>query len=470
MISTKGKQSPKKGSGKFKDSSKSSTKMKPIEVPESPTKEPVLSFPLLKTMDNSRTLPRYSAILNRTEEEGVGMDDLDALQLELEALLSAVVVRSRVLREEIQVLSNAEEKRDKKGKLSINKPPLSPGKKIKLQDRPVKKLKEMPGKIRSEVAQAPLPIKFTKVKHVPSATLSQSPLPLPEHDQQDLSKMEAPKIVLPKNDTPNKFWASVEPYCADITPEDIKLLEELIQEHENDSEYYKIPALGRHYSMRWSQEDLMEEQEASSNDSKSKSNGSNAEVNNLLKKADKAVDGTTGSTPASGPLTQRLISALMEENIMVPLSEPFDPKKCRSGENAAPRSGLFRNFAVSGAANFERIVRKELEEQGIFEYNESPDPEDDEILQELKRCQEELKLVNAHNVQQLKRLLRLANEEMVRQDLKRKLQQADNEVLEMYRKVTSAKQKKKPLSKKEQDAVWKALKDRDAILMSLDSL
>ena len=39
----------------------------------------------------------------------------------------------------------------------------------------------------------------------------------------------SPKPNLPKNETPNRFWSFVEPYCAPITPEDIKLLEDLIK-------------------------------------------------------------------------------------------------------------------------------------------------------------------------------------------------------------------------------------------------
>jgi transcriptional adapter 3 len=98
MMSAKAKQSPKKGVGKLKEYGKgNSSKIKGSDLLDSSGKECVLSFPLLKTVDNDRMLPRYSAILNRTEDDGVGMEDLDALQLELEALLSAVVVRTRVL-------------------------------------------------------------------------------------------------------------------------------------------------------------------------------------------------------------------------------------------------------------------------------------------------------------------------------------------------------------------------------------
>lgn len=97
-MSTKGKQSPKKGAGKLKEYGKgNNSKIKGSDISDSSGKECALSFPLLKTVDNGRMLPRYSAILNRTEDDGVGMEDLDALQLELEALLSAVVVRTRVL-------------------------------------------------------------------------------------------------------------------------------------------------------------------------------------------------------------------------------------------------------------------------------------------------------------------------------------------------------------------------------------
>lgn len=65
---------------------------------------------------------------------------------------------------------------------------------------------------------------------------------------------------IPKNDAPNRFWASVEPYCADITNEEVRTLEELLKPPEDEAEHYKIPPLGKHYSQRWAQEDLLEEQ------------------------------------------------------------------------------------------------------------------------------------------------------------------------------------------------------------------
>ena len=47
---------------------------------------------------------------------------------------------------------------------------------------------------------------------------------------------------------------------------------------------------------------------------------------------------------------------------------------------------------------------------------------------ELRRCQGELKAVSQHNLQQLKRLQRVTQEEMKRQDVRKKLTAADAEV------------------------------------------
>lgn len=43
---------------------------------------------------------------------------------------------------------------------------------------------------------------------------------------QDGGKSDQPatKIIVPKNDIPNKFWLSVEPYCMPLTQEDIKVI------------------------------------------------------------------------------------------------------------------------------------------------------------------------------------------------------------------------------------------------------
>jgi len=68
--------------------------------------------------------------------------------------------------------------------------------------------------------------------------------------------------VLLKNMTPSRFWAMVEPYCADITPDDVRYLEDQIKACEDIGEYMKIPSLGRHYSEKWAEEDLASERDS----------------------------------------------------------------------------------------------------------------------------------------------------------------------------------------------------------------
>lgn len=40
---------------------------------------------------------------------------------------------------------------------------------------------------------------------------------LSEFDFADSPLLDRTAVVVPKNDTPNRFWASTEPYCGDIT-------------------------------------------------------------------------------------------------------------------------------------------------------------------------------------------------------------------------------------------------------------
>ena len=90
------------------------------------------------------------------------------------------------------------------------------------------------------------------------------------------------------------------------------------------------------------------------------------------------------------------------------------------------KSNLIRSLNITNAEALEARVRKELEEQGILTADDDGDDnddgavkgEDDEILEELRRCQTELRAVSAHNLTQLRRVLKAAKEEMVRQELR----------------------------------------------------
>lgn len=443
-MSGKGKQSSKKAVVKIRESGKTAQSSTANSDASSEVPEPTTSQFLLKTVDNSRNLPRYTSILKRTAEEGVGMDDLDTLQLELETLLSAVVVRHRTLQDEIASLFSAEERRDRRSKS---------GKSLSLIDKKIREEKLKPKEINTK-SQSPLHTKLFKQKTVGSS-VSQVVPNIHEISRIEGSKSDAPKLLLPKNDTPNKFWASVDPYCTDIMPDDIKLLEELIATHNDISEFKKIPSLGRHYSLMWAHNDLLQEEDAANPNREKKKN--RTDVSHLISKSDKKANSI------AGPLTQRLVSALLEENVYI-ANNNMENKLFRDGDPP-----ILRDLTIQNSMNLELRMHKELVEQGILEPDvQKKNQEDDEILTEIKRCQQELSALSNHNVTQLKRLLNLAQEESKRQALKRKISIADNEVIEHYKKLALAKQRKVPLTRKDHEKAWACLRERENLLEQLN--
>ncbi|KYN32283.1 Transcriptional adapter 3-B [Trachymyrmex septentrionalis] len=443
-MSGKGKQSSKKAVIKIRESGKTAQSSTMNSDASSEVPEPTTSQFLLKTVDNSRHLPRYTSILKRTAEEGVVMDDLDTLQLELETLLSAVVVRHRTLQDEIASLFSAEERKDRRSKSS---------KSLSLLDKKIREEKFKPKEINTK-SQSPLHTKLFKQKTVGSSTSQVIPT-LHEMSRIEGSKSDVPKLLLPKNDTPNKFWASVDSYCTDIMPDDIKLLEELIATHGDINEFKKISPLGRHYSLMWAHNDLLQEEDAANSNREKKKN--RTDMSHLISKGDKKTNSI------AGPLTQRLVSALLEENVYV-ANNNMENKLFRDGDPP-----VLRDLTIQNSMNLELRMHKELVEQGILEPDvQKKHQEDDEILAEIKRCQQELVVLSNHNVTELKRLLNLAQEESKRQALKRKINVADNDVIEHYKKLSMAKQRKVPLTRKDHEKAWACLRERENLLEQLN--
>lgn len=415
-----------------------------------------LMYPDLEPVDHTAQCPKYTAILARSEDDGIGLEELDSVQSDLETLLANAGKRLKQLENEIQILQNWQEKNGdvkpsigkvgKSGKVQ----PDTPVKRSKgSDDKPSKKFKESSGKGTS-----------SSFINRPKSKITQPKLPDDGPPMVDLSK-------LPKNNAVNKFWASVEPYCADITNEDLKFLEELLRSHEDDSDYFKVPALGMHYTEKWAEEDLLEEQAegARINEKRRGTNGI-SETNGttgLLKKAESGIK----DEPLFGPLTQRLVSALIEENIMTPMDDDMEEGTSNNdtldieAPAISPRA-LAKQLNLGNPAHLEKRIKRELEEQGILDGEDTFDDDpDDEILAELRKKQAELKAVSQHNIMVTKKLYKLAKEMMDKQEVKKKLSAADAEVMEAYRKIQIAKQKKKPPTKKERESVLKALKDRE---------
>lgn len=76
----------------------------PISWAMSELKDCPLQFHDFKSVDHLKVCPRYTAVLARSEDDGIGIEELDTLQLELETLLSSASRRLRVLEAETQVI------------------------------------------------------------------------------------------------------------------------------------------------------------------------------------------------------------------------------------------------------------------------------------------------------------------------------------------------------------------------------
>ncbi|KAM8868693.1 transcriptional adapter 3 isoform 3-T3 [Synchiropus picturatus] len=445
---------------------------------------PPLKYYDFKPVEHVKVCPRYTAVLGRSEDDGIGIEELDTLQLELETLLSAASRRLRALDEQRQILTDWQDKKGDKRFLKMGKDPdpaVSPRpkpKKPKLEGKGSHVPGPGPGRPKSKNLQPKVQeYEFTD-------------------DAQDIPRT-------PKNDAPNRsashvlgqfqlwlnvgwissfrFWASVEPYCADITNEEIRLLEELLKAPEDETEYFKIPVLGKHYSQRWAQEDLLEEQRegARANDKKKNlmsgplSELDAKDVDSLLKKSESQHESPEDGCPF-GPLTQRLLQALVEENIISPMEDSPIPdisgKDATDGAGTSPRSQA-KSFSVPHTRSLEARIKDELVTQGLLDSEERPGPggdSEDEILIELQKRQAELKALSAHNRARKQELLRLAKEEMRKQELRQRVRVSDNEVMEGFRRIMAARQKKRTPTKKEKDQAWKALKERESILKLLD--
>ncbi|KAJ2945680.1 hypothetical protein O0L34_g519 [Tuta absoluta] len=422
---------------------------KPAKIPGSvssgKTKVDVCPIPYMKIHDNATNVPRFTAIAARSADEPIGIDELDALQLELESLLSNTACRVRYFQGEIESIDTNESKREKKGKAA--------GKQLQY---PVKR-KFPEDKIKTkEYTKLSNQPKVPKFKNFSSASGGSHNYANDLVNSDNPVKLELSQFALPKNNMPYKFWNSVDPYCAPVTLDDIKFLESLLAQSSNTT-LPPIPPLGKHYSEVWADEHLAEDQNAGNPNNKTKSSMS-PEASSIRKKVEKTAD----NNMITGPLTQRLVSALMEENVM-----PYEVPDIKVKQNATTKSSYKNSLTL------EKCLRKELVEQGILDPEDLPpltNPADDEILAEIKKCQTELTAVRKDNCRNLKSLIQLCKQEMIRLNLKKQLDQVDMECIEIYKKMVAAKQKKRPITKKEKEDAWKAINEQIRLNKEINAL
>lgn len=484
-------------------------------------------IPHIKLQDNGNSLPTYAAALSRAPGESVPSEDLDAIQLELETLLSTVAIRHRALKSQLDSIEKGDHKSSVASTSSSSsssrpstattvqasdKPPISPGKRRRTDDNvntqqqmQQQQQLEKRAKFRESVGKmSSLSMRMGKLKN--TAGLS----PASQHTTDDSSDAHTFSLSRSKNSSnnhpnsnssststnqqnaklvhqstaPNKFWLSIEPYCMPISQEDLKMLDDLIEEFSGNINT-AIPELGPHYGVQWGLEDLADEKDNSNAQVKSATGKKgaqqqhnnatqNGEVMRILRNSKKGMgEGVTG------PLTQRLVSALIEENL---ISDSTNTTTTTSTENSnsslenMPNNGVMQTRSTVGllknGISIERRVRQELIEQGILDDEEdlNSTPPDDEILQEIKRIQSELVGIAKFNTNELLKLQSIANEELKRLEIKRKLDDVDQKVLEMHEKMVANKQTGHKMTKQERDEIFRLTEEQKNLSYKLDQI
>ncbi|XP_065912842.1 transcriptional adapter 3-B-like [Dysidea avara] len=353
----------------------------------------------------------YSSVLDRTADDDIQLDELDGLKADLLSLQASVHNRINLLESELMVLNEW----------------------------------VVPKKQRSEsTVSVSVPIK-RKRSESESSTVGRKAKQVKLQDPFDEEPRDASQPIR-KLDAVDRFWSSVEPYCSDITNNDLTLLYENNMTHDEEQEYYKIPPLGKHYAQKWAMVEMQKEQQFGDMEEK------------LSDTATPSLDEIKKAACPYGPLTQRLISAFVEDN----------PTETKPLLGRLPDG---KPVPVVEPNCLEERIKRELVSLGLCDETEvKAKPDDDEILTELKRKQEELKTVVAYNRAQREKLENAAKVEMKRQEIKRQAKEADEDVLKWLRMIAQYKQKKKAPSKKEKDAAWKAIRNRNNIYSQLDSL
>jgi transcriptional adapter 3 len=239
-----------------------------------------------------------------------------------------------------------------------------------------------------------------------------------------------------------------------------------------------VEPLGKHYTLQWADQDISHQMRESSRfiDFDRKLSPVKRKVGNpnfYAKKENRAnylIEESLGKLSASqqnemnyGPLTQRLISALIEQNLMTPfdneIADYLDKLSPPESTYLSPKTMAKKfSFSSTHTNHIERKIKKTLIEQGILELDEnekidfscdensnsaqagggtdtaeqqcdSGGGKEDEIANEILNVQNELKLVSKQCKQTLLNLVDLSKQNLIKQDLKRKLSSVDSEVI-----------------------------------------
>ncbi|KAE9545178.1 hypothetical protein AGLY_000721 [Aphis glycines] len=415
----------------------SSSRKKHVDYSE----ERELSLPRLKPTvipENSTFL----SMLNRDNKSDYIMtdDELDHVQWDLEAMLTNAIVRRNTIRDELSTFASMQFAR------SLHRMAKNP---------------KLPT-IRPRAAAEISPVNECRKMKV----------------EFDPTSKELPPS---KTESANKFWSLVEPYLAHVKKEDLKWLDDLVKSYSPNKKLYEIPPLGEHYAKNWAKEELEMQKHQSSCSPRPPKKLKFAErippdVVELVDKANSAIHDGNSYTPAY----QRVVTALLDHsNMSLEDTEENFPEYDDVDEKPQEMSNVCKEFYA------EQSVKKQLNKLGLIGRNSKPvpapeellpsltvaDEENDEVLEELVKCDNALAQLREINKNHLTQLLGRCRKDYYQQLIKNKIEKVNNEILNFKTQQNESWTKEKKIAQmSEDDELHFLLNQRSNYLAQLQSV
>ncbi|XP_022166291.1 uncharacterized protein LOC111030890 [Myzus persicae] len=421
-----------------------------MSPPQSPTRkkhveyneERELSLPRLKPTvipENSTFL----SLLSRDNKSDYIMtdDELDHIQWDLEAMLTNVIIRRNTIREELSTFASMQFAR------SLHRMAKNP---------------KLPT-IRPRAAAEISPVNECRKMKV----------------EFDPTSKELPPS---KTESANKFWSLVEPYLSHVEKEDLKWLSGLVKSYNSDKKLYEIPPLGEHYAKNWAKEELeMQKNQSSCSPRPPKklkfSERIAPDVVELVDKANSAINDGNAYTP----VYQRVVTALMDHsNMSLEDAEEHFSEFDDVEEKPQEMSNVCKEFYA------EQNVKKQLHKLGLMGRNSKPglspeemlpsltiaDEENDEVLEELNKCDNALSQLREMNKNHLTHLLGKCRKDYYQQIIKNKIEKVNNEILNFKTQQNESWTKEKKIAQvaEEDDELHFLLNQRGTFLAQLQSV
>lgn len=169
-----------------------------------------------------------------------------------------------------------------------------------------------------------------------------------------------------------------------------------------------------------------------------------------------------------------MVSALLEENLIQGQITENSTQQNGINETPSENNSSTANRPLTAllksGVDVEKRLKKELLDLGILDASDFAKEREDEVLNEIKRVRSELHAISGHNLSELKSLREAVIEEMKRLDIKRKLDSVDQELIESYKKVWLAKQKRRPLTKQERTAIYRLSEEQKNLAAQLEAI